>query len=248
MVVGMGLAVATPAFAQAADDERNIQPGAALAALILNPNFIAAQKENLKKGIIRIDGEINQAKQVEISTLIDYLDQTLSKNQAITFIINSEGGEADAGNAIADKIKFLSRPTIAIAEGTAQSIAFTIFMAADKRIAYPTSFFMQHPVSARDDRKLSKAEKRENQAVIDFQNRLADVELDGRTKLSNEQLKTMFSGTCLFGSAFALKYGFLTEIRAAKGQTAGSLPEGATPKPIHCPNWPKAEKMLPGVK
>ena len=65
----------------------------------------------------------------------------------INLYINSLGGEAHSGIGIADAILTSKIPVDTFCLGTAQSMAFLIFVSGSFRKCYPHSTFMYHPLS-----------------------------------------------------------------------------------------------------
>ena len=70
-------------------------------------------------------------------------------DEPITIFINSEGGDADAGFAMYDMIKFVNPPVRTVCAGIAASAATTILLSADKdnRYALPSARVLIHQPS-----------------------------------------------------------------------------------------------------
>ncbi len=71
-------------------------------------------------------------------------------DKAITFIVNSPGGEADTGFGIFDMMRFVRPPIRTIVAGLCASAAVMVFLAADRgqRLSLPNSRFMLHQPSS----------------------------------------------------------------------------------------------------
>lgn len=70
--------------------------------------------------------------------------------QGINLYINSFGGNAYSGIGIADAILASKIPINTVCLGTAESMAFLIFVSGSYRKCYPHSTFMYHPLSQGD--------------------------------------------------------------------------------------------------
>lgn len=67
-----------------------------------------------------------------------------NERRPIKIFINSNGGDLDATFQMADAIKLSETPVWTINTGTAYSGGLLVFVAGDKRIAYPHSTFLYH--------------------------------------------------------------------------------------------------------
>ena len=67
----------------------------------------------------------------------------------IKLIINSPGGQVEAGQAVVDAILTSRAPVITIAMGQAMSAAFDIFLSGSYRVVYPNTVLMCHSGSAK---------------------------------------------------------------------------------------------------
>lgn len=98
----------------------------------------------LKTRTILLSGEINkpQAQRV-ISRLVLFED---ASDEPIKVFIDSPGGDADAGYAIFDMMRFVKPPVYMIGMGLVASAAAIILLAAPKerRIALPNSHYLIH--------------------------------------------------------------------------------------------------------
>jgi ATP-dependent Clp protease protease subunit len=90
---------------------------------------------------IYVIGTITEEMSCGVISAIRQLDATRG---AITFIINSGGGEVDAGFAIYDAISITKNKTVAYCFGMCQSMATILLQACDKRYLSPNCRFMVH--------------------------------------------------------------------------------------------------------
>jgi Protease subunit of ATP-dependent Clp proteases len=103
---------------------------------------------------IYIVGSITDEMSCGVISAIRQLDATRG---AITFIINSGGGEVDAGFAIYDTIRLTKNKTIAHCLGMCQSMATILLQACDKRYMSQNCRFMIHNGSLGVDCSLDEA-------------------------------------------------------------------------------------------
>jgi ATP-dependent Clp protease, protease subunit len=98
----------------------------------------------LKTRTILLSGEINKAlAQRVISRLVLFED---ASEEPIKVFIDSPGGDADAGYAIFDMMRFVRPPVYMVGMGLVASAAAIILLAAprDRRIALPNSHYLIH--------------------------------------------------------------------------------------------------------
>jgi ATP-dependent Clp protease protease subunit len=98
----------------------------------------------LKTRTILLSGEINKAlAQRVISRLVLFED---ASDEPIKVFIDSPGGDADAGYAIFDMMRFIKPPVVMIGMGLVASAAAIIILAAprERRIALPNSHYLIH--------------------------------------------------------------------------------------------------------
>lgn len=107
-----------------------------------------------------IDKELLETRTIIISQGIDsglaksifsrlVLLEKESQKEAISVIINSQGGSADSGFGIYDMLKFVKPPIITITAGLCASAAIIVFLGGEKnkRFALPNSRFLIHQPS-----------------------------------------------------------------------------------------------------
>jgi len=102
----------------------------------------------LETRTIVIADEINKKLARDVMTRLILLDRESAENE-ILILINSHGGDADAGFAIYDMIRFIRPPVKIVCAGLAASAAVIILLAAEKenRLSLPNSRFLIHQPS-----------------------------------------------------------------------------------------------------
>ena len=139
---------AKPAQAQAADEE---------AQMIQIPDNPFAYEYQLKR-TVRLVGEINEDSATRVIAQLKMLDDLSPKGgRDITLIIQSPGGEVDAGFAIYDAIQSLKSDVRTVCEGSCSSMGAFILAAGapGKRSATPNALIMIHQPSAGASGKVS---------------------------------------------------------------------------------------------
>jgi ATP-dependent Clp protease protease subunit len=98
----------------------------------------------LKTRTILISGPIDKAVADKVMRQLLILDQ--ESEEPILVVVNSPGGDADAGLAIFDMLRFVKSPVRTLAAGLAASAAALIMLAADKghRYSLPNARFLIH--------------------------------------------------------------------------------------------------------
>jgi ATP-dependent Clp protease protease subunit len=106
-----------------------------------NPDLI---QKMLKTRTILLTGEIN--KELAEKVIKQLLLLEADNDEPIKIFIDSPGGDADAGFAIYDMIRFIKPPVYTIGMGLVASAASIILIAAPKerRIALPNSHYLIH--------------------------------------------------------------------------------------------------------
>jgi len=98
----------------------------------------------LKTRQIILSGEINKELAEKIARQLLILEA--DSDEPIRIFIDSPGGDADAGYAIFDMIRFINAPVITIGMGLIASAASIILLAAPKerRFGFPNSRYLIH--------------------------------------------------------------------------------------------------------
>ena len=102
----------------------------------------------MKQRTVMLAGEINKALADRITSQLLVLDGEAS-DKPIKIFINSPGGDADAGFAMYDMIRFIKSPVTTISAGLCASAAVLVLMGAPKerRFAMPNSRILIHQPS-----------------------------------------------------------------------------------------------------
>jgi len=96
------------------------------------------------RGIILINHSISNNSMVQATRRLLVLHFNEQFQDDIQIILNSPGGDVDAGWAFIDMMKFVKNKIITIATGEVCSMAFSIFIAGDHRIMSPNASAMMH--------------------------------------------------------------------------------------------------------
>lgn len=140
---------------------------------------------------------------------------TLSQqnNKPIKLLIHSEGGSVEAGQIVVDAILTSKAPIITVALGMAMSAAFDIFLAGDRRIAYPNTLLMAHSGSAMLDKQTLPALGVEAELHKAYFTRWSKW-YASRTKVSEKDWFTLLNGGLnkYYFPDEALKLGIIHEI------------------------------------
>ena len=110
---------------------------------------------NGKIRIMSIIGEIEGHENLSGSAKTTKYDHVLPKLaefelddnvKGILFLINTMGGDVEAGLAIAEMISSMSKPTVSLVLGGSHSIGVPIAVSTDKSFIVPTGTMVIHPV------------------------------------------------------------------------------------------------------
>lgn len=66
----------------------------------------------------------------------------------VTVHIQTDGGDVDSGLSIYDALRAFPRPVVTVGHGLVASIGVTVYLAGDRRLVYPHTRMMQHPILA----------------------------------------------------------------------------------------------------
>jgi ATP-dependent Clp protease, protease subunit len=173
--------------------------------------LLKQHEERLKRGEIWINFPID-SDSVELVVM-----QLLKANEAtyegpVRVFINSPGGNVEEGQAVIDTMLTLPRPVWTINIGSAYSMGLSIFLAGDRRFAYPSAAFMAHDASyGTGDEKLA-----EHEAFTKFAKQMRSRDADffaSRTAMSRKWWLNKFKqADYWFDSAEAMKLGVVTDI------------------------------------
>jgi len=102
----------------------------------------------LKQRTVMLAGEINRDSAQALITKLLLLSEERPE-ETIKLFINSPGGDADAGFAVFDMVRFIPSPVQMITAGLAASAAVIVLLASDKsrRFSLPNARFLIHQPS-----------------------------------------------------------------------------------------------------
>ena len=119
-------------------------------ALMLNEN-----KKNYKIRLLTIIGEIeghetvsNNTKATKYEHLLPQLAEAEESDEVegVLILLNTLGGDVEAGLAIAEMIASLGKPTVSLVLGGSHSIGGPLAVSADYSFIVPTGTMVVHPV------------------------------------------------------------------------------------------------------
>ena len=159
-------------------------------------------------------GEINRESAQQVITKLLLLGEE-SSEEPIKFFINSPGGDADAGFAIYDVVRYIPSPVQMITAGLAASAAVIVLLASPKerRFSLPNARFLIHQPSTgvRGDASDIQIEASEILKCREKINKLIADET-GKTVegVHNDTLRNFW-----MSAEEALKYGLVGEVISA---------------------------------
>ena len=160
-------------------------------------------------------GEITNGLGPAISAYIEYWNKKdalipMEKRQPIKLIIDSPGGFLTDSLTIIDAIKLSKTPVIGVCTGCAYSGGFFIFIACDKRIAYPHASFLFHEGSAGNSGTSSQFQ---NYAAFYKKqlDQLKDIVLENTT-ITEDEYKDIKKDDIWYDAKEAMSKGIVDEI------------------------------------
>jgi len=154
-------------------------------------------------------GEVTKDMAEKVFRLVD------KKPKSLQFVVNSGGGDVEAGLAIYDALKTVPKVTI-LATGECSSSALLFFQAATVRLARPSTFFICHKVRfvyGQEKPPPDSAEKAEHDKQMDFLNELLPRIYIARTGAEGFR---QAMGHNIFGVKQAIEWGFLDGVDERK--------------------------------
>lgn len=142
------------------------------------------------------------------------------KVEGLLIVLNTVGGDVEAGLAIAEMINSLSKPTVSLVIGGGHSIGVPLATSANYSFISPTATMIVHPIRMtglvlgvpQTFEYFNKMQKR----IIDFVTRTSKIDKESLQKLmlqTDELLNDM--GTILIGKQ-AVDYGIINEVGGIK--------------------------------
>ena len=131
-------------------------------------------------------------------------------NQPIDLWINSPGGSCNAGLAIIDTMKKIKSPVRTIINNRACSMASVISVMGDERLAFNSSTWMQHPMSAWNEGYLN-----DMRDYVKYLERLDNIIINlmkDNTKLTKSQIEKFKRGELWLIGEELMDYGIVDKI------------------------------------
>jgi ATP-dependent protease ClpP protease subunit len=148
------------------------------------------------------------------------------KPKQLYFIFSSSGGSVDSGVTLFNYLRSLPSKIIMHNVGSIDSIANAVFLAAEERYATPTSAFLLHGITWNFPQGaiLTYSQMQETISRFDAAEQLTAQIIGDRTKLTPEEVRTLFRRGQSKDPSFALDKGLIHVIKDLK------IPDGA---PLH---------------
>jgi ATP-dependent Clp protease, protease subunit len=193
-----------PRFDEEDDDEAKTQP---------RPEDALAERF-LKTRTILLSGEVNKESSERFIRQLLLLESLSS--DPITVLIDSPGGDVDAGYAIFDMIRFVAAPVRIVGMGLVASAAALILLAVpkDRRLGLPNSHYLIHqPLSGIRGvateieihaRELEKTRERVNKVIAEA------------TGQSLEQVRKDTDRDFWMNAEEAIGYGLISRVAACR--------------------------------
>jgi len=142
--------------------------------------------------------------------------ETNERVEGVLIILNTVGGDVEAGLAIAEMIRSLSKPTVSLVIGGGHSIGVPLATSADYSFISPSATMIIHPIRMngliigvpQTFEYFNKMQER----ILEFITRTSNIDKETLKKLmlqSDELLNDM--GTILIGSQ-AVEYGLIDDV------------------------------------
>ena len=166
----------------------------------------------LRDRIILLEGEINSEVAASIVAQLRYLESE-SNEKPITMLIQSPGGEINAGYAIVDVMNNLKCPVHTVAMGMTASMAVTVFLNGKKgeRTVYKHTELLVHQPLGGAQGQISDMERNVKHGI-----KLKDQLAKEYSKLTGIELKKMvemMDRDTILSSDEAVKLGFADKIK-----------------------------------
>lgn len=183
-------------------------------------------KENAKKiHLLSIIGEVEGHENLSGNTKATKYDQILPKLATLEYdddvdgmlvLLNTSGGDVDAGLAIAEMISSLSMPTVSLVLGGSHSIGVPLAVSTDYSFIVPTGTMMVHPVRM-SGLVIGATQTYEyfdmiQDRILTFISGHSDIAYDQIKRIMlNTEMLTRDLGTVLVGEE-AVKVGLINEV------------------------------------
>lgn len=142
--------------------------------------------------------------------------ETNERVEGVLIILNTVGGDVEAGLAIAEMIRSLSKPTVSLVIGGGHSIGVPLATSADYSFISPSATMIVHPIRMNGlvigvPQTFEYFDKMQER-IIEFITRTSNIDRETLKKLmlqTDELLNDM--GTILIGKQ-AVEYGLINEV------------------------------------
>ncbi len=186
-------------------------------------------RKNHKIKVFTIIGEIEGHEMVSSNTKATKYEHLLpqlaeieenTEIQGVLFLLNTLGGDVEAGLSIAEMIASLSKPTVSLVLGASHSIGGPLAVAADYSFIAPSGTMIVHPVRSNG---MFIGVKQSFMNMVETQNRITGF-LARHSKISKERVEELMLeptklvkdvGTLLEGKE-AVKEGLIDEVGGLK--------------------------------
>ncbi len=186
-------------------------------------------RKNHKIKVFTIIGEIEGHEMVSSNTKATKYEHLLpqlaeieenTEIQGALFLLNTLGGDVEAGLSIAEMIASLSKPTVSLVLGASHSIGGPLAVAADYSFIVPSGTMIVHPVRSNG---MFIGVKQSFMNMVETQNRITGF-LARHSKISRERVEELMLeptklvkdvGTLLEGKE-AVKEGLIDEVGGLK--------------------------------
>ena len=175
--------------------------------------------------LLSIIGEVEGHENLSGNTKTTKYDQILPKLaqledddsvEGLLVLLNTSGGDVDAGLAIAEMIASLSMPTVSLVLGGSHSIGVPLAVSTDHSVIVPTGTMMVHPVRM-SGTVIGASQTYEyfemiQDRILTFVSEHAEIAYDQVKKLMlNTEMLTKDLGTVLVGQD-TVKNGLIDEV------------------------------------
>jgi ATP-dependent protease ClpP protease subunit len=167
------------------------------------------------EGHTAASGEVKSTKYEEILPIIAAIEES-SEIDGLLILINTVGGDVEAGLAIAEGIAGMNKPTVSLVLGGGHSIGIPLAVSAKRSFIVPSASMIIHPVRmngivlgvAQSFNYLAKMQERINSFIINH----SKVTLEDLNKLLlNTDEMSCDIGSILYGSE-AVEVGIIDSV------------------------------------
>lgn len=173
----------------------------------------------------QIEGHMVQSPQTKTTKYEHIIPQIISmersdKVKGVLIVLNTVGGDVEAGLAIAEMIRSLSKPTVSLVIGGGHSIGVPLATSADFSFISPTATMIIHPIRMNGliigVPQTFEYFKKMQDRILEFITRTSKINKETLKKMmlqTDELLNDM--GTILIGKQ-AVEYGLIDDVGGVK--------------------------------